>query len=208
MGPATGRVRVTECKNLTLTSPTRSLIISDSRGVLVHTLVPQRPLLTGARTTSITLAPLNIHYGKLRNQLAAAGLQTHLNLWNKPLHLGADGSVITGACEVISPDEFHLHAMPFSDSSSPVDGRPPLVPPGLPRKFIKSIETARHRVSSFRNEVEDSELNSEQKVILQKAIDARFKKWLKETGKQRELDQLEKLSVSLKYSRISKQTTI
>ena len=85
---------------------------------------------------------------------------------------------------------------------------PPLVPPGLPRKFIKSIETARHRVSSFRNEVEDSELNSEQKVILQKAIDARFKKWLKETGKQRELDQLEKLSVSLKYSRISKQTTI
>ena len=63
-------------------------MVNDSRGITIHTLVPQRPLLVGSRTNGITLGPLNIHYPKLRQQLASAALQTHINLWNKPLHLG------------------------------------------------------------------------------------------------------------------------
>ncbi|KAK4320362.1 hypothetical protein Pmani_008777 [Petrolisthes manimaculis] len=206
LGPVCGRLRLSECRNMVVICAARSVVIADCRGVVIHTLTPQRPLLVGGRTQGITLAPLNIHYPKLKHHMAKAQLQSHINMWNRPLHLGSEG-VLSGACEVMNPEDFQLLVIPFTQTA-PIDGRPPLLPPGLPHEFAKSVEEAGKCVSSFRSEVRDADLTPEQRAILQKAIDAKFKTWLRETGKQRELDQLERLSVTLKYERVAKTTAI
>lgn len=205
LGPVCGRLYLSECRNMTVVSAARSLVVSECRSLVAHTLTPQRPLLVGGRTHGVTLAPLNLHYPRLKHHLSLSSIKHHINMWNRPLHLGSEG-VLSGACEVMSPEDFQLMVLPFTDT--PVDGRPPLVPPGLPHEFAKSVEQAARCVSSFRAEVKDANLNSEQRAILQKAVDARFKAWLKETGKQRELDQLEKMALSQKYERVSKSTAI
>ncbi|KAK3886368.1 hypothetical protein Pcinc_009472 [Petrolisthes cinctipes] len=188
LGPVCGRLRLSECRNMVVICAARSVVIADCRGVVIHTLTPQRPLLVGGRTQGITLAPLNIHYPKLKH------------------HMGSEG-VLSGACEVMNPEDFQLLVIPFTQTA-PIDGRPPLLPPGLPHEFAKSVEEAGKCVSSFRSEVRDADLTPEQRAILQKAIDAKFKTWLRDTGKQRELDQLERLSVTLKYERVAKTTAI
>ena len=88
LGPVTGRLRLSECRNTVIVCAARSVVVADCRGVVVHTLTPQRPLLVGSRTQGITLAPLNIHYPKLKHHMAKAQLQSHINMWNRPLHLG------------------------------------------------------------------------------------------------------------------------
>ncbi|KAG0718823.1 TBCC domain-containing protein 1 [Chionoecetes opilio] len=206
LGPVTGRLRLSECRNTVVVCAARSVVVADCRGVVVHTLTPQRPLLVGSRTQGVTLAPLNIHYPKLKHHMAKAQLQSHINMWNRPLHLGIEG-VLSGACEVMNPEDFQLLVIPFTQTA-PIDGRPPLLPPGLPHEFAKSVEEAGKHVSSFRAEVRDADLSPDQRAVLQKAIDARFKAWLRDTGKQRELDQLEKLAVTLKYERVAKTTAI
>ncbi|XP_050728690.1 TBCC domain-containing protein 1-like isoform X4 [Eriocheir sinensis] len=206
LGPVAGRLRLSECRNTVVVCAARSVVVADCRGVIVHTLTPQRPLLVGSRTQGVTLAPLNIHYPKLKHHMAKAQLQSHINMWNRPLHLGIEG-VLSGACEVMNPDDFQLLVIPFTQTP-PIDGRPPLLPPGLPHEFAKSVEEAGKYVSSFRAEVRDANLSPDQRAVLQKAIDARFKAWLRDTGKQRELDQLEKLAVTLKYERVAKTTAI
>ncbi|KAL7644257.1 UNVERIFIED_CONTAM: hypothetical protein RMT77_005084 [Armadillidium vulgare] len=208
LGPVCGRVKISECKNTVVICPSRSVVISECRAVTVHTLCPQRPLLVGVRTQGVTLAPLCFHYPKLLQHLNATSLHTNFNLWNRPLHLGSKG-IVNGTSEILSPEDFTLFPMPFSDNpASPVDGRPPLLPPGLPHEFVKSVEANRQNVSSLRNEIKEAGLSQEQRILLQKTIDARFKVWLKESGKQRELDQLERLDTLLKYQRVSKTTAI
>ncbi|XP_068247049.1 TBCC domain-containing protein 1-like isoform X2 [Palaemon carinicauda] len=206
LGPVTGRVRLSECRNTVVICAARSMVIADCRGVIVHTLTPQRPILVGGRTQGVTLAPLNIYYTKLKQHMMHAQLQSHINMWNRPLHLSSDG-VISGACEVMNPEDFQLLIIPFTQTP-PVDGRPPLLPPGLPHEYAKSVEDAGKCVSSFRSEVKDANLTPEQRAILQKVIDTKFKVWLRDTGKQRELDQLEKFAITLKYERVAKQTSI
>ncbi|XP_042219740.1 TBCC domain-containing protein 1-like isoform X1 [Homarus americanus] len=206
LGPVSGRIRLSECRNTVVVCAARSVVIADCRGVIVHTLTPQRPLLVGGRTQGVSLAPLNIHYPRLKHHMAKAQLQSHINRWNRPLHLGSEG-VLGGACEVMNPEDFQLLVIPFTQTP-PIDGRPPLLPPGLPHEFAKSVEEAGKCVSSFRAEVRDAELSPEQRAILQKAVDAKFKAWLRDTGKQRELDQLEKLALTLKYERVAKTTAI
>ncbi|CAL4096117.1 unnamed protein product, partial [Meganyctiphanes norvegica] len=173
LGPVCGRLFLSECRNLTVVSAARSLVVSECRGLVAHTLTPQRPLLVGGRTHGVTLAPLNLHYPRLKHHLSLSSIKHHINMWNRPLHLGSEG-VLSGAFEVMAPEDFQLMVLPFTDT--PVDGRPPLVPPGLPHEFAKSVEQAARCVSSFRAEVKDANLNSEQRAILQKAVDARFKR--------------------------------
>ncbi|KAK8747953.1 hypothetical protein OTU49_016242 [Cherax quadricarinatus] len=206
LGPVSGRIRLSECRNTTLVCAARSVVIADCRGLIVHTLTPQRPILVGGRTQGVTLAPLNIHYPRLKHHMAKAQLQSHINMWNRPLHLGSEG-VLSGACEVMNPEDFQLLVIPFTQTP-PIDGRPPLLPPGLPHEFAKSVEESGKCVSSFRAEVRDADLSPEQRAILQKAVDAKFKAWLRDTGKQREIDQLEKLALTLKYERVAKTTAI
>ncbi|XP_069995433.1 TBCC domain-containing protein 1-like [Penaeus vannamei] len=207
LGPVAGRIKLSECRNTVVVCAARSLVIADCRGIVIHTLTPQRPLLVGGRTQGVTVAPLNIHYPRLKHHMAQTQLRPHINMWNRPLHLGSEGGVLSGACEVMNPEDFQLLVIPFTQTA-PVDGRPPLLPPGLPHEFAKSVEEAGKCVSSFRAEVRDADLTPEQRAILQKAIDARFKAWLRDTGKQRELDQLEKLALTLKYERVAKTTAI
>lgn len=88
LGPVFGRLRLSECRNMVVICAARSVVIADCRGVVMHTLTPQRPLLVGGRTQGITLAPLNIHYPKLKHHMGKAQLQSHINMWNRPLHLG------------------------------------------------------------------------------------------------------------------------
>lgn len=88
LGPVAGRLRLSECRNTVVVCAARSVVVADCRGVVVHTLTPQRPLLVGSRTQGVTLAPLNIHYPKLKHHMAKAQLQSHINMWNRPLHLG------------------------------------------------------------------------------------------------------------------------
>ncbi|KAG7170364.1 TBCC domain-containing protein 1-like [Homarus americanus] len=150
LGPVSGRIRLSECRNTVVVCAARSVVIADCRG--------------------------------------------------------SEG-VLGGACEVMNPEDFQLLVIPFTQTP-PIDGRPPLLPPGLPHEFAKSVEEAGKCVSSFRAEVRDAELSPEQRAILQKAVDAKFKAWLRDTGKQRELDQLEKLALTLKYERVAKTTAI
>ena len=78
--------------------------------------------------------------------------------------------------EILSCDDFHLLPMPFSENmTSPVDERPPLLPPGLPSEYVQSVEAARLAVSSLRAEIGEAQLTEEQRDSLQKTIDARFK---------------------------------
>ncbi|MPC62684.1 TBCC domain-containing protein 1 [Portunus trituberculatus] len=130
-----GRLRLSECRNTVIVCAARSVVVADCRGLVVHTLTPQRPLLVGSRTQGVTLAPLNIHYPKLKHHMAKAQLQSHINMWNRPLHLGIEG-VLSGACEVMNPEDFQLLVIPFTQTH-PIDGRPPLLPPGLPHEFAK-----------------------------------------------------------------------
>lgn len=51
------------------------------------------------------------------------------------LFTGVEG-VLSGACEVMNPDDFQLLVIPFTQTP-PIDGRPPLLPPGLPHEFAK-----------------------------------------------------------------------
>ena len=88
LGPVTGRIRLSECRNTVVVCAARSMVIADCRGVVVHTLTPQRPILVGGRTQGITVAPLNIYYTKLKQHMMQAQLQSHINMWNRPLHLG------------------------------------------------------------------------------------------------------------------------
>lgn len=44
--------------------------------------------------------------------------------------------MLSGACEVMNPDDFQLLVIPFTQTP-PIDGRPPLLPPGLPHEFAK-----------------------------------------------------------------------
>uniref|UniRef100_A0A6A7FQI9 TBCC domain-containing protein 1 n=1 Tax=Hirondellea gigas TaxID=1518452 RepID=A0A6A7FQI9_9CRUS len=206
LGPVRGRLRMMECRNLTVIAPARSVVISDCRNLTLYTMTPNNPLLVGGASSGglssvtahqgVTLAPLNMHYPKLLQHLSMTGLKTNLNKWNQPLRLGVDGRIELSECGIQCPDEFQLLSLPFFQAT--VDGRPPLLPPGLPCAYSQSVEQSQQVVCSLRAEVREAALTADQRLMLQKAIDHRFKAWLRETNKQRELDLLHKFSTKLK----------
>ncbi|XP_076044995.1 TBCC domain-containing protein 1-like isoform X2 [Oratosquilla oratoria] len=207
LGPVGGRVKISECRNSVVVCAARSLVITECRNMTIYTLTPQRPLILGTRSQGITLAPLNMHYPHLHKHMASLGLQPSINMWNRPLFLGCEGIATSSTCcQLMAAEDFFLLTVPFV--KPPQDNRPPLLPPGLPQEFAKSVEEAGRNVISFRSEVKDANLTTEQRVVLQKSVDSNFKKWLKESGHQRELDQLEKLNALLRYERAAKTTAI
>ncbi|KAF2354377.1 hypothetical protein FHG87_014868 [Trinorchestia longiramus] len=143
----------------------------------------------------VILAPLNLHYPKLMLHMSLTRLKAHSSKWNLPLRLGADGCSEQSECGLQSPEEFQLLSLPFFPAL--VDGRPPLLPPGLPNAYCQSVKASQQAVLSVRSEVREACLSAQQRSALQKAIDQRFKAWLRETGKERELDQLNKLASQL-----------
>lgn len=99
LGPVRGRLRVLECRNVIVVAAARSVVVSECRHVSLYTLTPERPLLVGGSPSvgglssvtghhTVSLAPLNMHYPRLLQHLAVAGLKTNHNKWNTPLRLG------------------------------------------------------------------------------------------------------------------------
>ncbi|XP_018023028.1 TBCC domain-containing protein 1 [Hyalella azteca] len=211
LGPVQGRLRLQECRNVTVVAPARSVVISECRSVALCTLTPHRPLLLEGSSSSglssvtghqsVTLGPLNLHYPKLMLHLSLARLRAHDNKWNLPLRLGGDGRCEPSECGLLSPDEFQLQTLPFFPAL--VDGRPPLLPPGLPNAYCQSVKASQAAVMSVRAEMREACLSPQQRSVLQRAIDQRFKAWLRETGKEIELDLLNKLSDHLRLQVVS-----
>ena len=56
-----------------------------------------------------------------------------------------------------------------------MDGRPPLLPPGLPSAYCESLRQSQQTVCSLRAEVREAALTEEQKAVLQRLIDVKFK---------------------------------
>ena len=53
---------------------------------------------------------------------------------------GLDGTRSEGAeCSVLPPEQFHLLGLPFFPDHT-MDGRPPLLPPGLPPQYVQVSE--------------------------------------------------------------------
>ena len=101
-GVVSGLVVVRNCAHLTLTVACRSIHIADCKHCTFFIFSASRPIVLGANTESLTLAPYNTFYPSLSSDLSVTGLPTSVNCWSSPL-LMSSGSGTTSSSLLHSP---------------------------------------------------------------------------------------------------------
>ena len=101
-GVVSGLVIVRNCAHLTLTVACRSIHIADCKHCTFFLFSASRPVVLGANTESLTLAPYNTYYPSLTSDLSVTGLPTSVNCWSSPL-LMSSGSGTTSSSLLHSP---------------------------------------------------------------------------------------------------------
>ena len=101
-GAVSGLVIVRNCAHLTLTVACRSIHIADCKHCTLFIFSASRPIILGANTESVTLAPYNTYYPSLSFDLSVTGLPTSVNCWSSPL-LMSSGSGTTSSSLLHSP---------------------------------------------------------------------------------------------------------
>ncbi|KAF0304253.1 TBCC domain-containing protein 1 [Amphibalanus amphitrite] len=186
LGPVSGTVQLTGCRAVRLVAICRRLVVSDSVGCTLHVTTPTRPLLAGNRNDSLTLAPYHTHYPALEEQMLQAGLGVVPNFWDQPLCLALDGSVGAPPCwRLLEPAAFYPFHTPF-----PMAGATRRSPGSLPYRYQRVLQERRAKTEQWNKMMAETGLNKEQIAKFQELLRRRFEVWLKETGKQREINSL------------------
>ncbi|XP_076120061.1 TBCC domain-containing protein 1 [Alosa pseudoharengus] len=185
LGPVECSVHMQGCENVRLVCATGRLAVGSSSHCNIHLLTPTRPLLLPGNV-ALTLGPFHTHYPSLEDHMASAGLAVVPNLWDQPLLLGAEGSLLDEGCyRILPPAEFCPLVVPFQ-----MEGDTCEVPGGLPPAYQKALEGREQRVQDWQRTVKEAHLNKEQRRQFQALVEQKFHEWLLATGQRQELDSL------------------
>ncbi len=119
VGPTQRTLTIDSCVECVIISVCRRLIIRNCSGCTFYTLTPSSPLLLSG-CDNIKFAPFNSSYANIEEDATKSGLSDCLNLWDKPIVLTQNPSLINGThWSIMDPKEFSLISVPLE--STPVN---------------------------------------------------------------------------------------
>ena len=88
-GPVRNTVKMTGCKNITLVTMARRIIMQECLDCTLIVFTPTRPVLS-ISCHNIIFAPFNTNYSGLEDDMVQAGLRKESsNMWNKPIMMSS-----------------------------------------------------------------------------------------------------------------------
>uniref|UniRef100_A0A3Q3KQT2 TBCC domain-containing protein 1 n=1 Tax=Monopterus albus TaxID=43700 RepID=A0A3Q3KQT2_MONAL len=194
LGPVETSVHIHGCQNVRVVCVAGRIAVGASSSCTIHALTPTNPLLLPGNT-DITLGPFHTFYPSLEDHMASVGLAVVPSAWDRPLFLAPEGLISPSlntspstdpVCyHLLPPAEFHTMVVPFQ-----MEGDTCEVPGGLPPPYQAAMDEKQKRIEEWQKTVTMARLNKEQKKLFQELVEARFHKWLLETGHRQELDSL------------------
>lgn len=119
LGPIQRTLTIDSCVECVIISVCRRLIIRNCSACTFYTFTPSSPILLSG-CDNIKFAPFNSTYANIEEDATKSGLTDNLNLWDKPIVLTQNPSLINGShWSLMEPREFYLISVPVE--STPVN---------------------------------------------------------------------------------------
>nr|CAB3266848.1 TBCC domain-containing protein 1-like [Phallusia mammillata] len=220
LGPVAVAVRIVGCTNITLIAPCRFIVVSASSEVVLYVTTPTQPIISSDNNTlssqPITLAPYNTFYPELESHLASIGLTVspQTDQWNNPVCVGNSGNIslsqsrlsnsfkgagdmtdMQALFKIMKPSDFYLFTIPFKPNTSSIDCSTSEIPGGLPAEYAQAVKGKQRATERWKRAVKESSMTKDERKQFQSLVEEQFKKWVVESGNQRQLDDLGKKSI-------------
>ena len=112
IGPTQRTVTVDSCAECVIATVCRRIIIRNCSMCTFYLLTPSSPILLSG-CDNIKFAPFNTFYINIDDDARSSGLSDKLNLWDKPIVVASNQSIINGShWSLMDPREFNLLAVP------------------------------------------------------------------------------------------------
>jgi len=204
MGPVSSLCTIQNCEKMTVHVATHCFKMENSIDSSAYLYCKIPPILTGD-TRGIKLAPFNVLYSRMNDQLKASSLaleQEYIDVWAHPVccTLGSPDETLGGRSgsfdestsstyHFVHPQNFQPVVIPETDARSAIAAQK-LV---LPQAYDDALKARMQEMRSYHRQL--SEISDEGKrKIAQQVIQGHFREWLQTTGKSRQLHDLARLA--------------
>jgi len=110
-GPVRNTVKMTGCKNITMVTMARRIIMQECLDCTLIVFTPTRPVLS-ISCHNIIFAPFNTNYSGIEDDMIQAGLSKESsNQWNSPVMMS---STTRQVFSILHPTKFDTFCLPFS----------------------------------------------------------------------------------------------
>ncbi len=118
IGPTQRTLTIDSCVECCIVSVSRRVIIRNCSMCTFHLLTPSSPILLSG-CDNIVFAPFNSYYLGIEDDAYASGLADCLNLWNKPIVVTQNQSLVNGShWSLMDPKNFTLLTVPVESAAS------------------------------------------------------------------------------------------
>jgi len=167
-GPVSNTVKVSGCRNLTIVTLARRIVIQECLDCTFYIFSPTRPVMS-TTCHNITFAPFNTNYLGLEEDLARASLGKDIyNEWNNPILMSSTEREIFS---LLDPSMFDSLCLPFSNCLTV-----PLIP--LPIEYEMAYKEKQNAVSAWEKAKVVASLSSQESALLESLVRKEYNEYL------------------------------
>ena len=167
-GPVSNTVKVSGCRNLTIITLARRIIIQECLDCTFYIFTPSRPVMS-TTCHNITFAPFNTNYLGLEEDLTRARLKKEIqNEWNNPIQMSYTEREIFS---LLDPFMFDSLCLPFSNYLTF-----PLLP--LPTEYEMAYKEKQNVVSDWEKAKLMANLSCQELGLLQSLVRKEYNEYL------------------------------
>jgi len=167
-GPVKNTVRISGCRNLTVVTLAKRIIIQECLDCIFFIFTPNRPVMSST-CHNITLAPFNTNYLGLEQDMIKVNLnkESH-NEWNNPVLMT---TTTRNIFSVVQPSDFYSFCLPFS---SYLSGS--FLP--LPTEYMESNNEKENVVTDWEKVKVEATLSSQEEALLESLVKKEYNEYL------------------------------
>lgn len=203
LGPISTSLKVIDCRDVTIITPCRSVIVCSSTNIILHVNTPNQPIIildgTGEQEVgkSVTLAPYNTFYSNLGSHLVEIGLSlsSETNQWSNPAVISSNSRSSRSkrtikedddnGDAVMPPEDFYTFAIPFKSACNKYETSE--IPWKLPAEYEQAVKNKQAALDKWKKTFREVNLTKEQQTQFKEMIESRFDEWVADTGNKRQL---------------------
>jgi hypothetical protein len=167
-GPVRNTVKMTGCKNITLVTMARRIIIQECLDCTLIVFTPTRPVLS-ISCHNIIFAPFNTNYSGIEDDMLQAGLRKESsNQWNNPIMMSSTSRQVFS---LLHPSKFDTFCLPFSSYLAI-----PFIP--LPMEYDMALRGKQQLVQEWEEKKMVAFLTSQEDDLLESLVKKEYNVFL------------------------------
>jgi TBCC domain-containing protein 1 len=186
LGPVERMLSLDSCDGVSVTAICRKLHIVKTQTSSLYIHTPTSPVLFGG-SSDLLFAPYNSHYPQLEDHLEDSMLDVKAtNQWDNPIVTVKDPE--DSIWSRVLPKDYEVLDVPFDLGSGSTHENPVT----LPKDYRDELQARDRRLKAWSETVAKANLTTQQVDSLQEIVQEKFREWLEETGRDKEVADLQK----------------